>query len=129
MQLSLDNLPNGPFVLDKTFVYYDAPLLFSARSENTPLVVIVNAVEEEENEEESIIWLAAVISEAELVRVSSGFSPLRETFTDAFDGTLFVLRDNGDKVEPIKSSQVPTKWLPVPGARLGSHNKEEKTDA
>jgi len=129
MSVLLNSLPNGPFVLDETFVYWDGPMLFSARSENTPLVVIVNSVEEED-EDENIIWLAVMISEAELGRLRSGFSPLREAFTDAFDGTLFVLRDRTDEISPIKSSELPEKWLPTPGACLGPRdNKEEKLDA
>jgi hypothetical protein len=123
----LNGLPNAPFVLDETFVYYDGPMLFSARSEKTPLVAIVNSVEEEDDG--SIIWLVALISETELKRVRSGFSPLYETFTDAFDGTLFVLCGENDEASPIKSSELPKKWLPEPDARLGVHDKEKKTDA
>jgi len=87
---------------DEVLIYYDRPLLFTLKSE------------ESDNGEE--VWICSPITEEKLSDVKSGAVDLREGFLGRPYSVVRVMA-NGDPVITI-AAEVSDEWLPDVGAKL-----------
>lgn len=112
----------GPLRISEVFFEYDGPRLFAAqnRAGNTYLV---NCVDEDEDEETET-YLYVPVSSERMSLVRSGYLSLREAYTDAEDGFVYVVTSQyasdppRNELKTIEANQIGEEWLPVSDARL-----------
>ncbi|MGW1344258.1 DUF6575 domain-containing protein [Kribbella sp. NPDC002412] len=109
----------GDLELDETFVYYDGPRVFSAKTlaDHQYIAAWAEARPTED------LWIYTPISAARLRMVKSGAITLREAFTRS-EGVVYIATlphqaDSGDRIETWNASELRDEWLPDEDYRLG----------
>ena len=109
----------GKLEIVETYVYYDQPVLFSARSVAGHLYLGVAADKNDEHE----TWLYVGVSTERLNLIRSGAIDLYDAFSESEDS--FLLQEivpYDDQTQPqlerIQPDQISEDMLPMPGERL-----------
>ncbi|KQU34215.1 DUF6575 domain-containing protein [Rhodococcus sp. Leaf233] len=121
----------GRLTLDDTFVFYDGPRVFTARS-TTDQIFLAGWAEEGEHAD---LWLYVPISQARLNLVRSGGVTLRSAYLNP-EGYLYLVslpddESEQDDARKIETDQVQESWLPAADYRLNisTHTVPEAASA
>jgi hypothetical protein len=108
----------GELTLLETYVFYDGPRLFTARSLTDQRYLVAWASEGPEADE----WLYVAISEARLKMVRSGARTVRSAFLDpeGFTYRVTIPHDDSvpDSVTTVVPSEISEAWLPGENFRI-----------
>jgi hypothetical protein len=86
----------------RTYLYYDQPVLFSAKSPTGRLYVVL-LVEEEPGFDR---WMLVPVSAERLREIEHGNVTLREAILTSEEGIVLFLRESADGVEEVESASV-----------------------
>ena len=125
--MDYESLPllGAPFEPVETYVYFDGRQTFAMRSTVLPdLYYVVNTVDEDDDST-TLTALAVAMNDDRFRAVRSGLVPFRDTFERAAPFSTFrivwTFPAAGTPVadiEPLRTADVPTAWLPAEGAHL-----------